>query len=134
MPLVTRVVGFFPGRMLHLGDDIPRGVALQWAGRRTGTFGRERGVADGPQMIPSYLGCRPSDIGQRRIRHFGFFRRTGSPIWQKVLAYILHGPAQRAVDEAGAPHRDVGRPSPTARLSDLGRHETAVHDATPTPA
>lgn len=47
MPLVTRVVGFFPGRMLHLGDDIPRGVALQWARRRAGRFGRGQGVAAG---------------------------------------------------------------------------------------
>lgn len=47
MPLVTRVVGFFPGRILHLGDDIPRGVALQWARRRAGRFGRGQGVAAG---------------------------------------------------------------------------------------
>lgn len=47
MPLVTRVVGFFPGRMLHLGDDIPRAVALQWARRRAGSFGRGQGVAAG---------------------------------------------------------------------------------------
>ncbi len=46
MPLVTRVVGFFPGRMLRLGDDIPRGVALQWAGRRTQRVNRHAGAAD----------------------------------------------------------------------------------------
>lgn len=34
MPLVTHGVGYFPGRRLGLGIDLPRGVALEWAGRR----------------------------------------------------------------------------------------------------
>ena len=35
MPLLTRMFGFFPGRLLNLGADIPAGVALQWAARRS---------------------------------------------------------------------------------------------------
>ncbi len=38
MPAVTSVVGYFPGRALHLGDDLPAGVARQWAERRRGDF------------------------------------------------------------------------------------------------
>jgi predicted alpha/beta hydrolase len=38
MPLLTRAFGYFPGRALRLGDDIPRQVALQWAARRTPEF------------------------------------------------------------------------------------------------
>ena len=34
MPAVTKMVGFFPGRALRLGEDLPKGVAMQWAGRR----------------------------------------------------------------------------------------------------
>ncbi len=34
MPMLTRLVGYFPARRLGLGDDIPAGVALQWAARR----------------------------------------------------------------------------------------------------
>jgi predicted alpha/beta hydrolase len=34
MPAVTRVVGYFPGRALRLGEDLPRQVAYDWAGRR----------------------------------------------------------------------------------------------------
>jgi predicted alpha/beta hydrolase len=34
MPSVTRVVGYFPGRALRLGEDLPRQAALDWAGRR----------------------------------------------------------------------------------------------------
>jgi len=31
MPLLTLAAGYFPGRALRLGEDLPRGVALQWA-------------------------------------------------------------------------------------------------------
>lgn len=33
MPLVTSVVGYFPGKRLRIGDDLPAGAALQWAAR-----------------------------------------------------------------------------------------------------
>ncbi len=35
MPVLTHAFGYFPGRRLRLGDDIPREIALQWAARRT---------------------------------------------------------------------------------------------------
>jgi predicted alpha/beta hydrolase len=35
MPMLTRRFGYFPARLLRLGEDIPAGVALQWAARRT---------------------------------------------------------------------------------------------------
>jgi len=38
MPAVTRVFGYFPGRRLHLLDDLPEGVALEWANRRKPDF------------------------------------------------------------------------------------------------
>lgn len=38
MPTLTRVVGFFPGRKLHLLEDLPAGVALEWANRREADF------------------------------------------------------------------------------------------------
>lgn len=33
LPAVTGLVGYFPARALRLGEDLPRGVALQWARR-----------------------------------------------------------------------------------------------------
>jgi predicted alpha/beta hydrolase len=33
MPLTTAIAGYFPGRALRLGEDLPRGFALEWAGR-----------------------------------------------------------------------------------------------------
>jgi predicted alpha/beta hydrolase len=38
MPGVTRMVGFFPGRALRLCEDIPMGVAMEWANRRQPDF------------------------------------------------------------------------------------------------
>lgn len=34
MPIATAIFGYFPGRMMRLGEDIPKGVALQWAAQR----------------------------------------------------------------------------------------------------
>jgi predicted alpha/beta hydrolase len=38
MPAITRLVGYFPGRRLRLLEDLPRGVALEWAARRKPDF------------------------------------------------------------------------------------------------
>jgi len=40
MPAVTRLVGYFPGKRFRLGEDLPRQVALDWAGRRRPELGR----------------------------------------------------------------------------------------------
>jgi len=38
MPCLTRALGYFPGRRLHLLEDLPAGVALEWANRRRPDF------------------------------------------------------------------------------------------------
>jgi len=38
MPAVTRIVGYFPGRALRLGEDLPRQFALDWSSRRQPSF------------------------------------------------------------------------------------------------
>jgi predicted alpha/beta hydrolase len=35
MPVLTRVFGYFPAKQLRLGEDIPAGIALQWAARHS---------------------------------------------------------------------------------------------------
>ena len=35
MPILTRIFGYFPAGLLRLGENIPAGMALQWAARRT---------------------------------------------------------------------------------------------------
>ena len=34
MPLMVRALGYFPARRLRLGEDLPAGIALEWARRR----------------------------------------------------------------------------------------------------
>ncbi|HEY2337497.1 MAG TPA: alpha/beta hydrolase [Burkholderiales bacterium] len=52
MPALTRFFGYFPADRLGLGEDLPAGMALQWAGRRA------------PELRPS--GAQPA---QERMRH-----------------------------------------------------------------
>jgi len=52
MPAVTRFVGYFPADRLGLGEDLPAGMALEWAERRS------------PELRLS--GAEPA--GERRLR------------------------------------------------------------------
>src|SRR5205085_5100049 len=47
MPLLTRICGYFPAHLLGLGEDIPGGIAMQWAARRTPEFRPEVTATDG---------------------------------------------------------------------------------------
>lgn len=47
MPAITHLVGYFPGRRLHLLEDLPKGVALDWARRRSPDFWWYLKCADG---------------------------------------------------------------------------------------
>lgn len=38
MPSITRIFGYFPGQRLHLLEDLPAGIALEWAARRRPDF------------------------------------------------------------------------------------------------
>lgn len=49
MPAMTHLVGYFPGRRLGLGEDIPAKIALQWAARRSPQLGRA--VTDRAQRL-----------------------------------------------------------------------------------
>jgi predicted alpha/beta hydrolase len=51
MPVITRLVGYFPARRLGLGEDLPASFALQWAARRS------------PQLRPT-----GTDAGAARVR------------------------------------------------------------------
>ena len=56
MPAVTRFVGYFPADRLGLGEDLPAGMALEWAERRR------------PDLRPN--GAEPA--GERRLRLLGY--------------------------------------------------------------
>jgi predicted alpha/beta hydrolase len=50
MPMLTRVVGYFPARALRIGEDIPGGVARQWAGRRKPAITAHVSAATTPRL------------------------------------------------------------------------------------
>jgi predicted alpha/beta hydrolase len=57
MPALTRIFGYFPAKFLRLGEDIPAGIALQWAARRTPEFQPEATAIDASRarsMIARY--------------------------------------------------------------------------------
>ena len=47
MPALSRVVGYFPGRFVGMGDDFPLRFALQWARRRKPAFTLDASTPEG---------------------------------------------------------------------------------------
>jgi predicted alpha/beta hydrolase len=118
IPLATRVAGYFPARILRLGEDLPRGVALDWARwcRRPSYLGDWSGhraftapilalsFADDPfaprravDALLAEYGSRdqthrhlaPKDVAVPHIGHFGFFRPNVTPgLWRDVVRWI----------------------------------------------
>jgi predicted alpha/beta hydrolase len=72
MPALTRVVGYFPGRRLHLLNDLPAGVALEWANRRRPEFWWNKVTPDGEpdtqwrdNALSCFLAIRASTLALR---------------------------------------------------------------------
>ena len=114
VPMLTRLAGYFPARLFRLGEDLPRGVALEWARwcRRPSYLGDWSGhrVFTAPLLAIGFMddafappaaidalharyGSRkqqrwsiaPEELGASRIGHFGFFREGVTPtLWQDV--------------------------------------------------
>ena len=120
MPLVSRLIGYFPSRLFGLGsEDLPRNVASQWA-----TWGRDpeyifAGIDPAPYArIPApilaysfrddhYAPRRAVDAllakysaapvtrvhrEERGFGHFDFFRKSkGAPLWDDVTRWLGNG-------------------------------------------
>jgi len=56
MPGLTRLFGYFPARRLGLGDDLPSGIALQWAARRSPDL-RLGGIGDPARARAGLVRC-----------------------------------------------------------------------------
>jgi predicted alpha/beta hydrolase len=108
MPALTRMVGYFPARRLGLGEDIPAGVALQWASRRSSDL-RPSGDGPGDERTRRLLDrCaaleRPAlmvrfsddafatDAGMRRL--LGYYPRLAPE-------YVLFSPADAGTRKIG---------------------------------
>lgn len=118
MPLLSRVLGYFPASRLGAGEDLPRGVALQWAR-----------WARTPDYLPHFSGHRrvhapllsysfsddafapraavealhreygnarvtrryltPAGLGVKSIGHFSFFRPNALPgVWEDTVKWL----------------------------------------------
>jgi predicted alpha/beta hydrolase len=133
MPLASRVLGFFPSKALRLGsEDLPRGVATQWAkwGRHPQyLFGFEDATRYAAMNVPllawsfegdwyapplavdklveNYRGARVErrHVPDRRVGHFGFFRRgVGEGLWEETFDW-LSGARPSAAAVPGRPAR-----------------------------
>jgi predicted alpha/beta hydrolase len=115
MPAVTHSVGYFPGRLLRLGEDLPKGVALQWAKRpwhdpfadgRAALYSRALppvhllaasddrfATASAQQRVRDKLlnasvssfSVSPQSLGLKALGHFGLFRTEAAACWPLVL-------------------------------------------------
>ncbi|HEV2147831.1 MAG TPA: alpha/beta fold hydrolase [Longimicrobiaceae bacterium] len=118
MPLTTRALGRFPMRRLGMGEDLPAGVALEWARwcSRPEYLGDWSGhaaltlpilafsFADDPfapraavEALHARYGSRaltrrhvaPAEVGAKRIGHFGFFRPGVAPgLWREAADWM----------------------------------------------
>jgi predicted alpha/beta hydrolase len=98
MPALTRVCGYFPGRALGMGADIPGGFARQWARRRTPTVRYE-----GERAAACLARC-----GRLRSRALALtFTDDGFATAQGTRRMLAHLPGVAAEHCVIAP-RDVG--------------------------
>jgi predicted alpha/beta hydrolase len=102
MPLIARVVGYFPGRALRLGDDFPLRFALQWAGRRRSEFDVDE-PRDGTRARERLLlDCaRALDVPALAISMFDDAFVSESAV-RRFLFAIPEAPVVRAEIEADA--------------------------------
>ena len=90
LPAVTKLLGYFPGSRLGFGEDLPAGVATQWASwcRRprylVGTLG-----ALYPNSRWETRTVAPRELGVKSIGHFGFFReRFRDSLWRETADWL----------------------------------------------
>jgi predicted alpha/beta hydrolase len=125
MPLATALAGFFPGRRLGWLEDLPAGVAYEWAfrGARLEPAGAGRlfpqlrcpllaySISDDDfgtpaavlRLLHHYRGAarthvvvRPEELALTDIGHFAFFHeRFSSSLWLESLAWLDDGTVVR---------------------------------------
>jgi predicted alpha/beta hydrolase len=132
MPVLTSLCGYFPSHRLGLGEDLPAGVAREWArwcrspaymddylGHAAFTspmlalsfaddsFAPRRAVeALHRQYRAAAIEHRhvaPSDYGATRIGHFGFFKPGIPGLWKETTDWLARpSTARPAVARVGS--------------------------------
>ena len=117
VPAFAHTLGYLPGWLFGSGEDLPRGVALEWASwcrspHFLGDFSGHAAVRApllayaidddffAPRTAVEALVARygsdrrtirqvaPASLGLRGIGHFGFFRATARPLWEETADWI----------------------------------------------
>jgi predicted alpha/beta hydrolase len=80
MPVLTRACGYFPAHRLGLGEDLPKGVALQWAARRTPDFRPDSSSSQGERgrAMLSRIGALKLPIMSFAIEDDAFATQQGA--------------------------------------------------------
>lgn len=119
LPVSTLLLGYFPAKALGMGENLPAGVALEWARwcrspEYLGDWGGHGAITapmlalaftDDPYAPPAatdalldrYAAAAPTrrylspeDVGIASIGHFGFFREGRMPgLWGETAAFLL---------------------------------------------
>lgn len=118
LPATTRTLGYFPARRLGMGENLPAGVALEWARwcrspEYLGDWGGH-GEMKAPILALSFTDdvyappaatdalhdhyvnatqtrryIAPRDVGLKAIGHFGFFREGRVPeLWSETADFL----------------------------------------------
>ena len=134
VPVFTALYGYFPSRLLRFGEELPTGVARQWARwcRSPEYLGDWSGHARlaVPMLALSFADdayapaaavaalhrhytaanlttrhVRPGDVGVTHIGHFGFFKPGVPALWREISAWLS---AAAAGGSEGAVRRERG--------------------------
>jgi predicted alpha/beta hydrolase len=108
MPALTRLVGYFPARRLGLGDDIPAGVALQWASRRSSAL-RPAGASPGEARTRRLLDrCAALQRPALVIRFSDDAFATAAGMRRLLACYPGLAPRYEVFTPADAGAREIG--------------------------
>jgi predicted alpha/beta hydrolase len=93
LPAVARLLGYFPAAPLGFGEDLPAGVALQWASwcrHPRYLVGAVRALFElYPSAKAELREVRPSELRVKSVGHFGFFReRFRDSLWREAADWL----------------------------------------------
>ena len=108
MPALTRLIGYFPARRLGLGDDIPAGIALQWAARRSSDL-RPAGAGPGDERTRRLLErCAALERPALVIRFSDDAFATAAGMRRLLAYYPRLSPQYLVFTPAGSGVRKIG--------------------------
>ena len=118
LPALARLLGYFPASRLGFGEDLPRGVAIEWARwcrhprYLVGALGVEDAYARVRATVRAYAISAPAravqalaqlypharwemrklaprELGVKSVGHFGFFReRFRDSLWREAAEWL----------------------------------------------